>query len=650
MSISSVSPQALDSSELAGLHLRRRRDIDGLRGIAVAAVVLYHFFPDIVPGGFVGVDVFFVISGVVITNLLIRQQPFSWRAQAVFWGHRVRRLFPALVLVLAATLVAGWFILLPAQFEGLGEATAWSAAMLGNVYAFTETNYFAAEPTWNPLLNLWSLGVEEQFYLAWPALMALLWWITRSKRLLLILAITLLTLGSWTWAHSVGSASTATNDVASVFYLPWFRAWELLLGALVALALYYFPQLTTQFPRRFTAAIYWVSVAGLLVALIWPYEDPRPTSYATAAVILTAIVIALGPGVLQAETTLGNPPRLALGRVSYPLYLWHWPLLSVGLAAGIAQTLTGKTALIALALALAAGTWLLVEKPIQRKKVSVQLSTTLIAVMTAVAVIGLVSSQLSMNRVYVNDVAAQLAEFEANPPKDFGDEQCFIEGGDGQPVSDLQTCIPTEPQDNGILVWGDSHASSMIAGIKEAAGDRPLTQVSIAGCEPSLPQDSRYENCAEMNSIALDAVERGLFTDVVLAAWWRDEYDPQEIVRLVNHLDETTAANIIVVGPLPRWTPALPRVWSPAEIEQMERLPLYTAQGLMDEPFEFDAKLRAALSETTAKYVSPLDAMCRSEGCRVAIDGTPVTFTAWDYGHLTPDGSGLLASEIAPIL
>ena len=115
------------------------------------AVVGYHFFPNLIPGGFVGV--FFVISGFGITNLLIRQKPFSFPAMAMFWGHRVRRLFPALCLVIVATLIAGWFNLWPAQLSGLGLAAAWSAAMLGNIFAFRETTYLAAEPTWNPLLN-----------------------------------------------------------------------------------------------------------------------------------------------------------------------------------------------------------------------------------------------------------------------------------------------------------------------------------------------------------------------------------------------------------------------------------------------------------------------------------------------------------------
>lgn len=613
------------------------------------AVLGYHFFPEIVPGGFVGVDVFFVISGYVITNLLLRQQPLRGRALALFWGHRVRRLFPALALVLAATLIAGWFILWPAQFDALGQATAWSAGMLGNVFAFRETGYFAAEPTWNPLLNMWSLGVEEQFYLVWPLLLSGLWLLVRGRRRALGLLLAVLGLGSWLWAASYGSDDVAGSGISAVFYLPWFRAWELLAGALIALVLLRAPTFATAgrspLVTRGTAAIYWLSLAALPVALVWPYEDPRPTSYATVAVVLTAAVIALGAGIKQADPVVGNPVLLGLGRISYPLYLWHWPVLALALAAGLAESSTQRLLLVLLSIALATATWWLLEKPVQARPVTWRLVTLWVSVMVIIGVAGAVAARASMTRVNLDDVAGQLAAFSYDTTEDYGAE-CFIEGGDGQAPGDLVQCLPAEGQEGGVLVWGDSHAASMMAGIRGSLPNRTITQLTNAGCEPSLPQDAPGDPCVFMADLALEAIEAGRFGDVILAGWWRDQYDPQDLVRLVRHINEVSDATVTVVGPLPRWSPALPRVWSPDEIAQMSRLPLYTRTGLMDEPYRFDAEFRVALKGLDVTYVSPLDALCRADGCRVSVDGTPATLTAWDYGHLTRAGSELLGPTI----
>jgi peptidoglycan/LPS O-acetylase OafA/YrhL len=208
-----------------GVGSRRRADIDGLRGIAVVAVVVFHFAPDVLPGGLLGVDVFFVISGYVITNLLLSQQTSSFADLRRFWGNRIRRLFPALIVVLAAVMTAGYFWLYSPQYVELAESGAWASFMASNIFFFQQTGYFEPAADTVPLLNLWSLGVEEQFYLAWPLLMAAI--MRFSKRLKFTVVVSL-GLGSWLAALVVvGLANDQETALASVFYLPHFRAWEL---------------------------------------------------------------------------------------------------------------------------------------------------------------------------------------------------------------------------------------------------------------------------------------------------------------------------------------------------------------------------------------------------------------------------------------
>lgn len=637
------------SNELSALRVKRRRDIDGLRGVAVIAVVGFHFFPDWFPGGYVGVDVFFVISGFVITNLLIRQQPFSIRSLMVFWGHRVRRLFPALALVIGATLIAGWFILWPVQFQGLADSAAWSAAMLGNVYAYFQSGYFAAEPTWNPLLNLWSLGVEEQFYLVWPVVLAVLWVLLRGRNTRLVVVVGLLGLISWFAAWFFGQSEVGGTALGSVFYLPWFRAWELLAGAFIALLAFngrVKKQSQSGMARGAVSILYWLAAILLIASLFWDYDNQRPAHYALLAVVATSVVIALGPHAHNSTRIFSNSAFVGVGAISYPWYLWHWPILALGLAAGVGQTVSSKLVLITLSIVLAVGTRVLVENPIQRKEVKPRLVLSLMGVLALIAAFGLIFSNLSLSKLNNQDLASQLANFSYVTDPDYDVGGCFIEGGDGQSPEDLVNCVPSGGNPPGILVWGDSHAASMMAGIREFSPEGMVSQLTIAGCFPSLPEDAVPESCNASNELALKAISEGKFSNVVLAAWWREEFEAEDLAKLIQEIHQISDAKVTVVGPLPWWSPALNRIWTPEQIEQMDRLPLYTQTGLLDYPRESDDDLRRALKGIDVNYVSPLDVLCNADGCRVSLDGTPRTLMAWDYGHLTNFGSELLAPAI----
>jgi len=319
------------------------------------------------------VDVFFVISGFVITNLLMRQQPMDFKDLSLFWGHRVRRLFPALTVVIAVSLVVGWVVLWPVQFNGLSSAATWSAVMLGNIYAFNQTGYFASEPTWNPLLNLWSLGVEEQFYLVWPLLLGAMWWASRKKRWILVAGVLLVTILSWFSGYSYGRGEAGGSPESAVFYLPWFRAWELLAGALVALALLT-PSLKSLLAaphaKRFFTVSYVVVFVILAAALFWTYQSQRPSDYALTIVVMTSLALTIGSSVPVSNSLSGNSFLLGVGKISYPLYLWHWPILALGLAVGIAQSVGSKLMLVAVSVVLAIATRYLIENPIQRRPVS----------------------------------------------------------------------------------------------------------------------------------------------------------------------------------------------------------------------------------------------------------------------------------------
>src|SRR5882757_2012930 len=206
---------------------RYRPDIDGLRAIAVMLVVNFHAFADAIPGGFVGVDVFFVISGFLITGIIARELDSQRFSLLGFYDRRVRRIFPALIVVLAAVLMLGWLCMLPDAYTKLSSDVAASAAFSANIALMLQSGYFDIESARKPLLHLWSLGIEEQFYLAWPLLLMLF---ARLRWNLLTVAIAI---GVASFALNV--ALIGSNPVAT-FYLPFTRAWELLAGAVLAFA------------------------------------------------------------------------------------------------------------------------------------------------------------------------------------------------------------------------------------------------------------------------------------------------------------------------------------------------------------------------------------------------------------------------------
>jgi len=298
-------------------HPTYRPDIDGLRAVAVLAVVVFHAFPDWLPGGFVGVDIFFVISGFLISTILfngLEQGSFSF---GDFYARRVRRIFPALVIVLGACLALGWGILLTDEYSSLGESVLGGASFLANFQLWQQAGYFDTKAELKPLLHLWSLGIEEQFYMVWPLLL----WLGYRLRANLPL-VTLLVLG----ASFFLNIDTVHLDRTRTFYLPDTRFWELLSGSLLAYVTLHHGRL--KMPRALSELLS-VAGIGLLVAavVLVRAEDYFPGWWALLPIGGAVLSIAAGPGAWLNRRALGSLPMRKIGLISFQLYLWHWPLL-----------------------------------------------------------------------------------------------------------------------------------------------------------------------------------------------------------------------------------------------------------------------------------------------------------------------------------
>jgi len=362
----------LSSFEQHGTGTRHyRADIDGLRALAVLAVLLYHGFPAWLPGGFIGVDVFFVISGYLISRILfteLQEASFSFLA---FYARRSRRLLPALLTVLLATLGFGWLALLADEFSQLGKHLTAAAGFVSNLVLWQEAGYFDNAAETKPLLHLWSLGVEEQFYLVWPLLLWLLW----RMRWSVPWGLAALALLSFVW-----SLWQTGQDTVAAFYSPLTRLWELALGA--ALAWLQLQQARPQAAGQ-SSWLRWLhlpapdprlgaALAGtgllLLAAGFWLLDGQQafPGWRALLPVCAALLLIAAGPQNPVSRAVLARPWLVGIGLVSYPLYLWHWPLLAFArITEGEQPGVLLRLSLLLLSLLLAFLTWRWIEQPLR---------------------------------------------------------------------------------------------------------------------------------------------------------------------------------------------------------------------------------------------------------------------------------------------
>lgn len=389
--------------------LRYRGDIDGLRALAVLGVVIYHAFPWALPGGFSGVDIFFVISGYLISGILYkghRDRNFSYRE---FYARRIRRLFPALITVLLLCLAYGWLVLLPDEYEQLGKHVSAGTVFAQNFVFWKESGYFDKAAELKPLLHLWSLAVEEQFYIVFPLLLVLLW---KKPRILLPSMIILLI------ASFVGNMVMSLQSPETDFYLTPYRGWEFLGGSL--LAWWHYDRGHEEEVPRYREALSWVGalLLGLGMGLLEKHQ-PYPGWRAILPVAGTLLLMEGGKGAWVNRKILSHPAVVWVGLISYPLYLFHWPALSfVHIVKGEKAPAAMIWAALGVALLLTLLTYYFIEKRIRHHK---SLKTVPLLV-TAFLLTGILGSlawadivKARSHRLHLDDAIAASRE-ESTPP------------------------------------------------------------------------------------------------------------------------------------------------------------------------------------------------------------------------------------------
>ncbi len=635
-----------------------RPEIDGLRALAILLVITFHAFPSLLPGAFIGVDVFFVISGYLITRMIAENlEANTWSLVGFYFG-RARRLFPSLIIVTTAALVGGWWILFPDEYERLGRHAVSSLLFVSNFDLMREPSYFSPDAASNPFLHLWRLGVEEQFYLWWPLAFAVSWRRSLNPKLL---CWTLLGCSLLYCIYLTGLNPT------SLFYSPLSRSWELLVGA--ALALH-----ATCARSKLTANI--AASCGLILITVGTLLLSKSTAFPGAWGLLptlgATLIIWAGPQTRINTSILSLPSVKALGLISYPLYLWHWVLFSyAAILCGSEPTLRVRVLLVGISILLSWLTFTLVERPFRYGRFKARAPGILLALISVCALAGHVISRThGLPERRTKKEREFLHFFENSSPRfqylyredifrKWQTECAFFDFGPdlaGLPVQNRRNTKPipmiaehcykrNEQRGDAVLLWGDSHVMALSPGLrKHLPRDWQLLQISTVECPPSIDQlaPSTTSHCDHSNYFAVKTIKE-LKPEVVVLAQ-NEDHSPKTLQEIAAFLKTLGVSRVVIVGPVPHWDQWLPHILARSRLYMPRRMNAH----LVSKHSELNDSLkRTFATDSGQKYADLMQLLCNEEGCLTYL-GNDVknTITSYDYGHLTLFASDFVAQRL----
>ncbi|MBO9136782.1 acyltransferase [Rhizobium sp. B230/85] len=608
-----------------------RRDIEGLRALAVIPVVLFHFQSSWVSGGFVGVDVFFVISGYLITRTILDDIETGQFSIARFYWKRARRIIPAFVFMALLTCAACAFILLPDDLVGFSQSLMASAAFVANIYFWKTANYFDVSASLKPMLHMWSLSVEEQYYIFAPIGLYLVYKYLRAAWVAMILPILIVSL-----LFSIFGTEYAPTVS---FYMMPTRAWEILIGAMLA---------SHRMPPCLNLTNDLVAATGLLLilgsALLLTEADPFPGYLALLPCLGAAAIIYAGE---QPQTSLvgriiGWRPVTFVGRISYSLYLIHWPIISIFRYRSMRDPTLAETGLlIVLSIILAWFSWQFVEEPFRQNNKWSQpnaifsISAVSLALVALVGLTGIATSGLP-----ARFPGFKLTQIEVG---DWKQQTCFVVSTGTLASWTEKDCWRTSGFSTSVFLWGDSFAAQYAQSMPENGSylKANVQQYTYAGCPPILSYYSYARpSCADFNRRAIDILKGGGYEYVVLSARWED-YERRGFDGIQSTIDELTkiGLKVVVIGQSPEFA---------ADIRKLDYFLGSHVEKLKTAPLAIDENINTRLMTFTngATFIDPLPFLCFGGQCQYKINED---FRYTDYGHFSKQGATFAIRSYWPI-
>lgn len=620
-----------------------RPEIDGLRAVAVLPVILYHAGNSLFSGGFIGVDVFFTISGYLITSIILAEQNKNSFSLRSFYSRRAKRILPPLFLILLFVAVAACFA--PGSDMALDSLRSIShiATFTSNIYFYKQGGYFETSTELKPLFHTWSLAVEEQFYVVFPLLLlfAKNW---RASRLFALL------FGALVTSLLYAQLNVHTFPDWTYYMLPT-RAWELLAGALIAVIL-----MKTNTPRLPALASDVTSFFGLLMILVSmaviTHNTPHPSFYTLAPIVGSLLIIATGHNSVQFQKIIGSRMAAGVGLISYSLYLWHQPLFALyKLHVQPTIPLWSQFFLIALSFVLAIATWKWVEQPTRHSKWSdSKILRTAFCASLLFFIIGRAGKATGGLDFLLTDETRALYAFRSYDRKPLYREGiCFLEPH--QSAKDFKAeCLAPKSATGHTFIWGDSHAASLYHGL-QAARPGQISQFTASNCPP-VPNITVADrvHCQEINSHVFKIIESTHPQTVVLAANWRAYFERHDSVALSKTLEKLIELphrpKILILGGLPQWEPSLIDVMATRQLPFKDGT--YAPVLSLSSIRSTDSQLQSLVAHSPSiQLLSPSAIACTQDTCLAAVlDDHKLELMAWDSAHLTANGSLWWAQKI----
>ena len=652
-----------------------RTDINFLRGIAILAVLLFHFNIPFFSGGFVGVDIFFVISGFLISNIIINKLAYNQLSLISFFSHRIRRIVPALFFLLLTCLILGWWWLAPADYKELGKEAAYASLFFSNHLFFKDTGYFATESETKLLLHTWTLGVEWQFYLIFPFLILLLHrlWPRNISNIIGIITIASFFLSFWLSYHKPDAA----------FFLLPSRVWEFTIGTMLVL---------NKHKKISESVSGYLAYSGLLLLFISIFFFNDAIRYPGVLALfptLGAAFIILSRGE-KLSPIINFQPIQMLGNLSYSLYLWHWPVyVTFMYYQNHSPTRMLLFVIISLALVMTCVSYYCIEIPAKKRLQCSHNGYSILLLCLCCALIYPTSRWIQSTQGMANKHRlSQQALIYAQGADDFPKEtNTCLWGEEKNRYTDHKNFCnyPGDPHKSKIFLWGDSHANALRDIVKEIAkkANRDLITATISACPPLTigASPSRTPDiCVSGNKKALQEIQKYPGSTVILVARWsayllgkneqhKDPYDmvwTPDLKQLPQYMDldqrtkafkkalidtscalHNNGATVAIVEPIPEIGISVPSALVRKEMYQSNQ-EIRLRKNIYDHRHQLIHQILQDIQQKcSVELVSPEAVLCDNQYCQIEQNGYSLYF---DDDHLSTRGAALLKPILEPII
>jgi peptidoglycan/LPS O-acetylase OafA/YrhL len=636
-----------------------RKEIDGLRALAVIPVILFHAGFKVFSGGYIGVDVFFVLSGYLITSIILVEKEAGTFSFIQFYERRARRILPGLFFVMATCIPFAWLLMIdPVQLKQFAASLISVTLFFSNIQFWQESAYFAPAAELKPLLHTWSLAIEEQYYLIFPVFMVIFWSWRKSW---LVPIIILVALFSLLCAQISGNLKATAPYIEAQFlwfnqsnlasyYLPTGRVWTLLVGVLVAFFLHSNPKIKSRINNS-------ASLLGLVLifySIFWfDSTTPYPSVFTLLPAIGTALIITFATPNTIVYNLLSLKGLVGIGLISYSTYLWHQPLFAFSRVIILGEPSLWMLGILCfMSLMLGYISWYFIELPFRDKQQFSRKQIFKGCILTSLffIIFGLIGF-FGFEKMTFSDKAINYMEqykgFEIADP--FYRKEC------GFPVPQRrisEECYTPDDNQEVVLLWGDSYAQALGYGLRKNFGKTYFfAQVASPSCMPALnfndykKQDSRKKGafCDKSNAFATSLIKNNPIKSVIFAQSSR--HDETDWNKMATFAKNNGVNGIYLVGPPPKWNISLPYVVSYHELFDSNT----TSKNLIKNIIETDKKLFSKFETSeTITYISLVHSLCSRGECLIKIPNAPINdnLLLFDTGHLSNSGSDFVARNI----